>query len=336
LRDEVKIIQHYLKELISIVTQRASKEIDILMPGYTHLQRAQPIRWSHWLLSYGFMFQRDLERLSELAERINCCPLGSGALAGNPFNINRFELSEDLGFKDLCYNSLDATSDRDFIAEFLFFSSLLLVHISKISEDLIIYSTKEFGFVQLSDAYSTGSSLMPQKKNPDSAELLRGKSGRAIGNLTTLLIAMKGLPSTYNKDMQEDKEPLFDSVLTVNRSLQILSGVLSTLKVNQEKMKESLSFDMLATDLAEYLVRKNVPFRETHHIVGAIVKMAEEKKCNISELSLEEYKSFHKSFDEDVKEVWSFEKSVESRSTIGGTGKSSVLKQIEILNKKIE
>ena len=333
LRDEVKVIQKFLKELISIITERASKEIEILMPGYTHLQRAQPIRWSHWLLSYGFMFQRDSERLEELSKRINICPLGSGALAGNPFGIDRYALSEDLGFDDICYNSLDGTTDRDFIVEFLFFSSLLLVHISKIAEDLIIYSTKEFAYVQLSDAYSTGSSLMPQKKNPDSAELLRGKSGRAIGNLTTLLIAMKGLPSTYNKDMQEDKEPLFDSVLTVNRSLQILSGVLSTLKVNSEKMKSSLSYDMLATDLAEYLVRKKVPFRETHHVVGAIVKKAEDKKCNISELTLDEFKSFHKSFDEDVKEVWSFEKSVESRSTIGGTAKSSILKQIEVLKK---
>lgn len=242
------------------------------MPGYTHLQRAQPIRWSHFLLSHVWSWIGDLERLEQLTKRypfiyldlihsisrFNKCPLGSGALAGNPFEIDREFLAQELGFDEIVPNSLLGVSDRDFCAEFMFWASLHMIHLSRFSEDLINYCTSEFGFVVLADAYSTGSSLMPQKKNPDSLELIRGKTGRVYGDFSGFLMTYKGLPSTYNKDLQEDKEPLFDAIDTLSGCIQITTGVVSTLTVNAEKMKAALSNDMLATDLAEYLVRKGV------------------------------------------------------------------------------
>ncbi|CAO3616828.1 unnamed protein product [Cunninghamella echinulata] len=331
LREEATKLLAHLKELISIVVARADKEIDVLIPGYTHLQRAQPIRWSHFLLSYAWLWQADAERLEQLIERLNVLPLGSGALAGHAFNIDREFLAKELGFRSIINNSLYAVSDRDFVAEFLFWASLTMVHISRIAEDLIIYSSGEFGFVKLADAYSTGSSLMPQKKNPDSLELLRGKSGRVFGSMSGFMMSYKGIPSTYNKDLQEDKEPMFDAVDTLSGSLQITAGVISTMNIFPEKMFASLSADMLATDLAEYLVRKGVPFRETHHISGAAVKMAEDKQVSLHELSVDDFKSLHPSFTDDVAKVWSFETSIENRNTPGGTSKSSVSAQINQL-----
>ncbi|KAI9309554.1 argininosuccinate lyase [Cunninghamella echinulata] len=331
LREEATKLLAHLKELISIVVARADKEIDVLIPGYTHLQRAQPIRWSHFLLSYAWLWQADAERLEQLIERLNVLPLGSGALAGHAFNIDREFLAKELGFRSIINNSLYAVSDRDFVAEFLFWASLTMVHISRIAEDLIIYSSGEFGFVKLADAYSTGSSLMPQKKNPDSLELLRGKSGRVFGSMSGFMMSYKGIPSTYNKDLQEDKEPMFDAVDTLSGSLQITAGVISTMNIFPEKMFASLSADMLATDLAEYLVRKGVPFRETHHISGAAVKMAEDKQVSLHELSVDDFKSLHPSFSDDVAKVWSFETSIENRNTPGGTSKSSVSAQINQL-----
>ncbi|KAJ1965177.1 argininosuccinate lyase [Dipsacomyces acuminosporus] len=331
LRDEVQKLTGFLRELVGTLVHRAEADVDVLMPGYTHLQRAQPIRWSHFLLSYAFWFQQDTQRLEQFIPRVAQLPLGSGALAGNPFQVDREWLAQELGFSSVAPNSLYGTSDRDFVAEFLFHCSLIMIHISRLAEDLIIYSSAEFGFVQLADAYSTGSSLMPQKKNPDSLELLRGKSGRVFGDMSGFMMTYKGLPSTYNKDMQEDKEPMFDAVDTLTGSLQITAAVIATLKINADKMKNSLTADMLATDLAEYLVRKGVPFRETHHISGAAVKMAEDRGSQISNLSVADLKTLHPAFEDDVLLVWNFEKSVDNRSSIGGTSRVTVNAQIELL-----
>jgi len=263
--------------------------------------------------------------------RVNVSPLGNGALAGNPFNIDRHALAQALGFADITANSLDGVSDRDFIAEFLFWSSMTMLHLSRLAEDLIIYSSGEFSYVTIADAYSTGSSLMPQKKNADALELLRGKSGRVMGNLTGLMITLKGLPSTYNKDLQEDKEPLFDSVENLSGSLQIACGVVSTLTVNAANMRLGLDDTMLATDLAEYLVRKGVPFRETHHVAGSAVQMAELQGTPLSELELDDLIKLHHAFEEDVAQVWDFERSVEQRDVDGGTSRRSILLQVEQL-----
>ncbi|MFN3980993.1 MAG: argininosuccinate lyase [Caldilinea sp.] len=328
LRAEIAHLHGHLNQLIGVAIERAAEEIDLLMPGYTHLQPAQPVRWSHWLLSHVWAWQRDAKRLDELAVRVNIMPLGSGALAGNPFPIDRSALADDLGFADITYNSMDGVSDRDFIIEFLFWATLSMVHLSRFAEDLIIYSSREFGYVTLADAYSTGSSLMPQKKNPDALELLRGKSGRLAGHLTGLMMTLKGLPSTYNKDLQEDKEPLFDAVASMSGALQIACGVLSTLQTNPAAMRAALTPEMLATDLAEYLVRKGVPFREAHHIAGAAVQMAEVQGVALSDLELSDLQKLHRAFDEDVSAVWSFDLSVERRDVEGGTSRRSVLAQI--------
>ncbi|RIK36271.1 MAG: argininosuccinate lyase [Chloroflexi bacterium] len=328
LRDEIGHLRQHLRQLIGVTVERAAEEIDLILPGYTHLQPAQPVRWSHWLLSQAWPWQRDAQRLDELAARVNVLPLGSGALAGNPFPIDRLALARDLGFGGITGNSLDGVSDRDFIAEFLFWATLTMLHLSRLAEDLIIYSSREFGFVTLADAYSTGSSLMPQKKNPDALELLRGKSGRVMGGMTGLMTTLKGLPSSYNKDLQEDKEPLFDAVENLSGSLQIATGVLSTLTPNPVAMRAALSTEMLATDLAEYLVRKGVPFRETHHIAGAAVRMAEVQGIPLAELEVGDLQKLHAAFEEDVAEVWDFEQSVERRDVDGGTSRRAVLAQI--------
>ncbi|CAK7891688.1 hypothetical protein CAAN1_01S04918 [[Candida] anglica] len=335
-RENLTKLLQFLGDFIKTILTRAKKEIDVLMPGYTHLQRAQPIRWSHWLSSYATYFTEDFKRLKQILERVNQSPLGSGALAGHPYGIDREFLAAGLGFEAPIGNSLTAVSDRDFVVETLFWSTLFMNHISRFSEDLIIYSTAEFGFIQLADAYSTGSSLMPQKKNPDSLELLRGKSGRVFGSLSGFLMSLKSIPSTYNKDMQEDKEPLFDAMTTVEHSILIATGVISTLSINKEKMEGSLTMDMLATDLADYLVRKGVPFRETHHISGECVRSAEEFKLSgIDQLSLEQFKKIDERFGDDVTDVFDFEVSVERRTATGGAAKSAVLKQLDNLNSQL-
>jgi argininosuccinate lyase len=317
--------------LVLVAAKRARAEAHILMPGYTHLQSAQPIRWGQWLCCHASSWRRDGERLAQIAERLNELPLGSGALAGNPFGIDREALAADLGFARPMANSIDGVTDRDFAIELTMWVSLLMVHLSKFGEDLIVYGTQEFGFVKFADAYSTGSSLMPQKKNPDALELLRGKSGRAIGNAVTMLVMMKGLPTAYNKDMQEDKQALFDSLDTAEAALQIASGVLSTLTPNEERMRGALNSFMLATDLSEYLVRKGVPFRETHHISGRAVQLAEERGCALTDLSLEDLKKLHPLFTDDVMAVWDYEKSTERKDSTGGTSKRSVLEQADKL-----
>jgi len=331
LLDEVKIVEESLKALILVMVNRADREKDLLLPGYTHLQRGQPIRWSHLLLSHAFSFRNDLDRLRQLIPRISVLPLGCGALAGNPFSIDRDFLAKELGFQSVAENSLWGVGDRDFIAEFMMWATLVMTHISKMAEDLVIYSTAEFGFITLSDAYSTGSSIMPQKKNPDSLELLRGKSGRIFGNMTGFLMTLKGLPSTYNKDLQEDKEPLFDTVDNLSACLQIAEGVIATLEVHGERMRAALTMDVLATDLADYLVRKGIPFRETHHISGRAVSLAESRRCQLNNLTLQDFKSLHEDFSEDVFSVFDFEASVERRQAIGGTSRKMVERQIDVL-----
>ncbi|KIN95118.1 hypothetical protein M404DRAFT_332708 [Pisolithus tinctorius Marx 270] len=336
LLDEVEDIQASLKALIRVIIERADKERDILLPGYTHLQRGQPIRWSHFLLSHALSFRYDLERLQQLIPRISVLPLGSGALAGNPFAVDREFLAKELGFKSLAENSMWGVGDRDFIAEFLMWASLTMTHMSRISEDLIIYSTAEFGFVTLSDAYSTGSSIMPQKKNPDSLELLRGKSGRIFGHMAGFMMTLKGLPSTYNKDLQEDKEPLFDAVDNISASLKIAEGVIATMEVYGDKMRQALTMDVLATDLADYLVRKGVPFRETHHVSGRAVASAEARRCQLNDLNVDDYKKLHPKFDDDVVQVFDFEASVERRMAIGGPSRKTLDRQISVLRAALQ
>jgi argininosuccinate lyase len=331
LRDELRSIEGYLVDFLRVICSRAEAEVEVLMPGYTHLQRAQPIRWSHWLMSYATFLRNDLERLREVIKRVNKCPLGAGALVGNPFGIDREAMAKELGFDGVIMNSMAAVSDRDFVVEFLQWAATLMTHISRWSEDLIIYSTGEFGFVKLSDAYSTGSSLMPQKKNPDSLELLRGKSGTVFGMMTGLMMSVKGLPSTYNKDLQESWEAMLKGVKATSDSVQIATGVLSTLSIFPEKMRTSLTPDMLATDLADYLVRKGVPFRETHHISGRVVAAAEKKGVPMDKLSLKELQGVDPRFGDDVMESFDFEASVEKRTTLGGTSKKSVLEQIKTM-----
>ncbi|KAJ7751954.1 argininosuccinate lyase [Mycena metata] len=331
LLEEVQDIEQSVKGLLRVIVDRAEKEKEILLPGYTHLQRGQPIRWSHLLLSHATSFRYDLERLQQLIPRISVLPLGSGALAGNPFAVDREFLAKELGFASIAENSMWGVGDRDFIVEFLMWSSLTMTHISRMAEDLIIYSTAEFGFVTLSDAYSTGSSIMPQKKNPDSLELLRGKTGRVFGNMAGFVMTLKGLPSTYNKDLQEDKEPLFDSVDNISASLKIAEGVIATMDVHADKMHKALTMDVLATDLADYLVRKGIPFRETHHVSGRAVALAESRKCQLNELTLADFKSLNENFAEDIHSVFNFEASVERRQSIGGTSIKMVERQVSVL-----
>lgn len=335
-RDELISLAGLLTDLISTMIKRAKEEINVLMPGYTHLQRAQPIRWAHWLSCYATYFSEDYKRLVEITKRMNQSPLGAGALAGHPYGIDREYLAKELGFTNPIGNSLVSVSDRDFVVETMSWSSLFMNHVSRFSEDLIIYSSAEFGFVQLADAYSTGSSLMPQKKNPDSLELLRGKSGRVFGALAGFLMSTKSIPSTYNKDMQEDKEPLFDTLTTVKNSVSIATGVISTLNIKEENMKSALTMDMLATDLADYLVRKGVPFRETHHISGECVSFAEKNNLSgIDKISANDFKKIDSRFEDDVKDVFNFEVSVERRSATGGTSKTAVFRQLDSLKSLI-
>jgi len=278
-------------------------------------------------MSHVAALVRDAERLKELIPRANQCPLGSGALAGNAFGVDREFLAKELGFEGLTSNSLDGVCDRDFVVEFLMWHTLMLTHLSQFAEDVIIYNMLKG--IDIADAYATGSSLMPQKKNPDALELLRGKAGMALGKMVGFTATLKGLPRAYNKDLQEDKVPLFEAVDTVKDCLAIATGVIVTMKPNEKMLMKALCPEMLATDLADYLVRKGVPFRETHHISGACVRLAEEKEVSIDTLTLEQLQVIDARFEEDVLKVWDYEVSVERKNSIGGTAKQSVLKQIE-------
>jgi argininosuccinate lyase len=321
-------LRELVQEVQRALVAQAEAQLGALMPGYTHLQPAQPILVSHWLMSFFWMLQRDIERLDAQLPRISSLPLGSAALAGNTFGLDRVALASELGFETVTQNSLDAVADRDFVAEFLFWAALLQTHLSRLAEDLIIYASGEFGFVELDDAFSTGSSIMPQKKNPDPLELARGKTGRMIGNLVALLTVLKGLPSAYDKDLQEDKEPLFDTIETLEIELPVIAGTIATLDFRRKRMEASLGDDLLATDLADYLVRQGVPFRESHHIVGRVVRRAAEVGCGLRELSLDVYRGISTQFQEDVSAVLDFRAAVERRSVVGGTATRSVEAQI--------
>ncbi|MGC9395795.1 MAG: argininosuccinate lyase [Anaerolineae bacterium] len=326
---QVPVLREHVRGLQRAIVDKAEAHLDVMMPGYTHLQPAQPILFSHWLMSFFWMLQRDVERLDDLTKRVSVLPLGNAALAGNTFGIDREMLAADLGFDRINENSLDGVSDRDFIAELLFWAALLQTHLSRLAEDLIIYATAEFGFVELDDAYSTGSSIMPQKKNPDSIELVRGKTGRLVGNLVALLTTLKGLPSSYDKDLQEDKESLFDTLDTLELELPIVAGVIDTLRINAGQMASALRDDLLATELADYLVRQGLPFRQGHHIVGQVVRATLAKGCGLRDLSVAEYQALSPHFGDDVHDVLDFRRAIEQRSVPGGTATAAVQAQIE-------
>jgi argininosuccinate lyase len=326
---EMAVLDQALVQLAGATIEKAEAHQRVIMPGYTHLQQAQPLLFSHWLMSFFWKFQRDRERLADMEKRASTLPLGAGALAGNPLGIDRRSLAAELNFATVAENSIDAVSDRDFIVEFLAWAALLQIHLSGLAEDLVIWSSREFGFVEVDDAYATGSSLMPQKKNPDSLELIRGKSGRMLGHLVGLLTTLKGLPSTYNKDLQEDKEALFDALDTLALELPIVTGVIHTLKVNGARMAAALDDGCLSTDLADYLVRSGVPFRQSHHLLGQVVRRADELGVSLKELDLADYQAIHPNFGQDVYSVLSFQASVEARDAEGGTAPSAVKNQIE-------
>jgi argininosuccinate lyase len=335
-KEQIEQALAQLKKLQTALVDLAEEHIDLVMPGYTHLQRAQPILFAHYLLGQIEAFARDVERLGDCLERTDVLPLGSGALAGSTIVLDRKLVARELGFARVSQNSLDAVSDRDFVCEFLFCLAMIGMHLSRVSEDLIIWSTSEFGFVEFSDGFSTGSSLMPQKKNPDMAELTRGKTGRLYGNLISILTTLKALPSSYNRDLQEDKEALFDSVDTVSAALELFSEMLPELKINRERM-EAVANDpnLLATDLAEYLVKKGVPFREAHEIVGKLVADAIAKGTKLSALPVAEMKKSSTLFDVDVADVFDVRRSLAARRAIGAPSPENVKAQIKAWRKRL-
>ncbi len=330
LREEIDAIGEAMTGLRRSLLDVAERHSKAILPGYTHLQRAQPILWPHWCLAYFEMLSRDRERFADVRKRVNVMPLGSAALAGTSFPIDREAVARELGFDSVSLNSLDAVSDRDFAVEFVGASAIVMIHLSRMAEDLILYCSSEFGFVSLSDAVSTGSSLMPQKKNPDALELIRGKAGRVFGHHAALLATMKGLPLAYNKDMQEDKEAVFDTVDTLRSCLRVSAIVLDNLTVDETRMREAASHGFLnATELADYLVRKNVPFRTAHDTVGKAVLFAAENGRELNELTIDEFRQFSSSIDDDVAEVLDLESAVDSKSQIGGTSGTRVAEALK-------
>jgi argininosuccinate lyase len=337
LRTKTTEIIKLVEDVQSALIEQAKANIETLIPGYTHLQRAQPVSFAHHLMAYFWMFERDKERLVDSLKRINWMPLGSGALAGTTFPINRERVAEILGFDTIYPNSMDAVSDRDFILEFLSIGSIIMTHISRISEELVIWSSQEFQFVELDDSFCTGSSIMPQKKNPDVPELLRGKTGRTYGNLIGLLTVLKGLPLAYNKDLQEDKEGMFDTVQTLEGSLKLLAPMIETMTVKKDIMRKAINNDYSnATDIADYLVCKGLPFREAHEVIGKIVLYAIQHQKFLLDLSFEEYQQFSTLFEEDIYEVLSPEHVVAVRNSFGGTSPEQVKKQIELGESKLD
>jgi argininosuccinate lyase len=331
LRNKTNALIGLLEEVQGALLAQAKVNVETILPGYTHLQRAQPVSYSHHLLAYFWMFERDKERLKDSVKRINWLPLGAGALAGTTFPTNPKRVAELLDFDFLYPNSMDAVSDRDFILEFLSIASIIMVHISRLSEELVIWSSQEFQFVELDDSFCTGSSIMPQKKNPDVPELLRGKAGRVFGDLVGLLTVLKSLPLAYNKDMQEDKEGMFDAVSTLEGSLMLLAPMLTTMTVNKEKMRQAVSQDYSnATDIADYLAGKGLPFREAHEIIGKIVFFAIQKGKYLLELPLEDYQSFNPLFEEDIFDILMPEHVLGARKSMGGTAPERVSEQITL------
>jgi argininosuccinate lyase len=306
----------------------AAANLHLPMPGYTHLQHAQPVTWGHWALSHVWPLVRDVSRWREAQARTAVLPLGAAALAGSAFPVDRAALAARLGFSAVAPNSLDAVADRDFAADFLYAAALTAVHLGRLSEQLILFSTAEFGFVELDDAYATGSSIMPQKKNPDTLELTRGKSGRLIGHLTGLLATLKGLPSTYDKDLQEDKEPLFDAYDTLMMALPVMAGLVASLRLRPERLAAQLEGGLLATELADYLVRRSVPFREAHHLVGQAVRLAETRGVELTALTAADLRAIDERFGDDAAAVLSIEAALASRTVIGGTAPSALEVQL--------
>jgi argininosuccinate lyase len=325
-----------LKALQEALIGQAKANVDTILPGYTHLQRAQPILLAHHLMAYVWMFQRDISRLQDSLKRVNLLPLGAGAIAGTTFPIDRQFVAQQLGFDGVYPNSMDAVSDRDFVVEFLSIAALVMTHLSRLCEELVLWMSTEFGFVELDDAFCTGSSMMPQKKNPDVAELVRGKTGRVYGNLVGLLTVLKGLPLTYNKDMQEDKEGLFDTVKTLDGALRLMAPMIATMKVNAGRMKAAVKADFSnATDLADYLVRRGLPFRQAHEVVGKTVLYCIEQGKFLLDLTLEEFQQFSPLIEAQVYARLEPEAVVAARYSEGGTAKPQVLAQIELAEGEI-
>jgi len=328
--NNVPVILNLIRNLQSTLIQRAGQDFGIILPGYTHLQQAQPILISHLWMSYFWTLKRDYSRFCELMSGVSVLPLGSAALAGSTIRIDRMDLAKLLGFNETSPNSLDAVSDRDFAAEFLFNATLTMVHLSRMAELLIIFNSREFGFITLADEYSTGSSLMPQKKNPDLFELIRGKTGTILGHLTGILATLKGLPSAYDKDLQEDKEHVFKAFDTIKGVLKASSGVIATLSIHPEKINRQMDWRMLATDLADYLVSKGLPFRQAHHLVGEAVSLADSMALTLPEMPLDTWQSVHPLFDSDLYDVFDFNVSIDKHDVFGGTARSRVLEQIQL------
>ena len=342
LRDEMVELEVEISSLQRSLVELGVKNDKVILPGYTHLQRAQPVYFAHHLLAYVEMFARDHERLLDAFSRVNVCPLGSGALAGSTLPLDRKQVAEFLGFEDskgrpvISQNSMDAVSDRDFAVEFCFIASMTGVHLSRLAEDLILWSSSEFDYIRISDEYTTGSSLMPQKKNPDIAEIARGKSGRLIGNLVSLLTLLKGLPMAYNRDLQEDKERLFDSVDTIRSTVRLMSAMLSNIFVNTKSCEDAACDPgLLATDLADYLVNRKVAFREAHHIVGALVALAEKLKKPLNLLTLKDMQSVSKKFKDDALEVFNLKKALDKRIITGSPSSKEVKKQLRFWSKRL-
>lgn len=329
-RDAIDRLDDGLSVLQKVLIDRAEEHVDTILPGFTHLQAAQPVSLGHHFLAYVEMFGRDRSRFADARKRLNESPLGSAALAGTPYPIDRHHTAELLNFSGPMRNSLDGVSDRDFALEYLSSAAICSVHLSRMAEELVIWSSAQFGFVRMSDSFSTGSSIMPQKKNPDAAELIRSKIGRVVGDLNSLLISMKGLPLAYSKDMQEDKEPVFDAADTIELGVAAMTGMIAEMTINKEKMRESASWGYTtATDLADWLVRElGMPFRNAHHVTGAIVKMAEDKSCDLSDLSLEEMQTVDAAITKDVYDVLTIDASVRSRTSFGGTAPDNVRNQV--------
>lgn len=337
LREEISEIINLINHFQKILVKMAEKNLKVIMPGYTHLQYAQPILFPHHLLAYFWMLERDKERLKDCYERVNVMPLGAGALAGTSLPIDREYVARLLNFPKISENSLDAVSDRDYIIEFLSGASLLMMHLSRLSEDIILWSSPPFSFIEISDAFATGSSIMPQKKNPDVAELIRGKTGKVYGYLVSLLTSMKALPLSYNRDMQEDKPPLLESIEIVKICLKLYTKMLDKIKINKDNMrKEAEKGFFAATDLTDYLVEKGVSFRRAHRLIGTIIKQCLREGKSLQELKLKDYQKYSSLFQKDVFERVKLESCVFSKESTGGTGKKSLAKQIEKAKKKLE
>ncbi len=331
LKDEILTVLDMVQTLQKTIIKIAEKNTDVIMPGYTHMQKAQPILFSHHIMAYYYMLKRDSERLKDCFVRSDVMPLGSAALAGTSYDIDRNFLAKELDFAEISKNSIDAVSDRDFVIEFVSDASIIMMHLSRMAEEIVLWSTAEFGYIELSDSYSTGSSIMPQKKNPDVAELTRGKTGRVFGSLMATLTIMKALPLSYNRDMQEDKEQLFNALDTVKSCLSVIDGLLSTMKINKDKMYKATEKGCLtATDLADYLVCKGLPFREAHEVTGKIVRYCIDNDMDIYQMSSRDLRKFSEKIDGDIHDYLTIEHSIDSRDMPGGTSRNQVIKAIKV------